>query len=394
MLQLFLVIYCFSLLAVPETSIYALIVNGAAVALAMAADTAFLVFLQSRKPVEKTVLNRLLVVNFSFKILLPVYYFAITCIGYDSIVKDISLSDSLSTTIFSYASFKMMANLSFIIYIIISLSRLLLFISPSLFRSLNPTTTMLIPVGILVIYLITFQSILLPCEVDQQGNGVHRFAFAIFIETREAIIKRTHFINKCFIFPTVVLFCCILLVVESIRLAVAAKRGLIKSLEKNKVSAGCVNQTKYGHPLKTQSFSLPNLFEVSELNTPVTIRRLSLQLSREKDPPVELIKEGRRRFIHNNTDRKQDFRCVIKIIVNLISRTYYLIVLIISIALFSFLLPVSFYKVDRLHILFKLAKLDIYFVPVFWLLFDKAVWHFTAKNVKTLCRVLGMTFLG
>ena len=377
-LRLLLLIYCIALLAVQEVSLHAVIVNGAAVALSMAADTASIVFLQSRKPAEKTVLNRLFVLNFSFKILLPIYYFTITCIGY-SASQGKNIYEALPSTIFNYASFKLMADLILMGYIALSLTRLLLFISPSLFFTVNTKVCICIVILIQVSYAVPYLYILVPCEIDQQRNGVHSFVFAIFKLEREEIIKHGRLTKTCFIFPTARVFGCLLLAIEGTRLVLAARRDLSKKVNMRKISPSFAGKVMNSSP-RVRSASLPNIEFQSRL-IPMP-RRLSLQINIVRKRPSFSI------TAFKISQRRQQVKNTLGLVFDHVYRTYSLIVFIVSVGLSCYFLPISFYKIDRLQILIKLVKLDIFFVPIFWLLIDKPVWHFTTKNIKKLIKAL------
>ena len=74
-------------------------------------------------------------------------------------------------------------------------------------------------------------------------------------------------------------------------------------------------------------------------------------------------------------------------ILSLLMRTYSLVVLIFFIALIVFLLPKHLFFIEHTHRLFLiLIDLEMYFVPIFFILIDKEMFQFTKKMCQGLYR--------
>ena len=69
---------------------------------------------------------------------------------------------------------------------------------------------------------------------------------------------------------------------------------------------------------------------------------------------------------------------------SLVLRTYSLVIVIATILFVSLLLPEEMYTYWRLEIHADLVLLDLYFVPVFWILIDKEAFRFAEKQAKKI----------
>ena len=386
-LRLGLLLYCTVLVFVPEISIYALCLNGVSVIIALAANVSFILFLRSRKPAEKTIINRLLLTNFYVKMMFCLLYYSLSCVGYSSQTHKNDLEKVFSNTMLSYISVKTASNLGFLIYILISLARTLLFISPGTFRSLNATVVHWVAMTVLLAYfvadLIFFQVVFSAnkCEVDQNGIGIHTFALEIFLKTREQISEGMT--KGCYVAPTTLPLSVILLAIESVRVVAATARELKKSRrQKTRVVPDIpVVRARYTvkKTIRSNSVSSENPIKIVEA------RRLSLQFV-----PKEKVEDLEMNNMELDIKLKEtsSTRLVVDFISNLMKRTYSLVVFLFALASLCFMLPISFLGLDRLQIMFKIGKLDVFFVPVFWLLIDKDVWQFTKKNLSK--RILGV----
>ena len=66
-----------------------------------------------------------------------------------------------------------------------------------------------------------------------------------------------------------------------------------------------------------------------------------------------------------------------------ILRTYFLMVLVMILMVTGLVIVLYFPSViETIRIPSKIVKLDLYFVPVFWLVFDEKVYHFTVRAIK------------
>ena len=293
-LRLALLLYCTVLVFVPETSIYAVCLNGFSVSVAIAANVSFILFLQSRKPAEKTVLNKLLLLNFCFKLFFCLYMFSMNCISYSSQTNQNDLEKVLSSTILSYISLKTAFTLVVMIYILISLSRTLLFISPAAFRSLNVRIVQWVAISILLSYFVAetiYFQLIFPsdeCEVDQHGNGIHAFAFEIFWKSRVQIAEGLT--KQCYVLPTIMPLCVILVAIECVRVIAATFREIKKTRKKIRVSPVLPDEVRASKTKSTKrqpADQIPSIKKTSRSNSvPVStespfksdqVRRLSMQ---------------------------------------------------------------------------------------------------------------------
>ena len=69
-------------------------------------------------------------------------------------------------------------------------------------------------------------------------------------------------------------------------------------------------------------------------------------------------------------------------IVSLIVRAYTVVLIILFIGFFVVVLPLEFFFLDK--IIRLLGRLDLFFVPVFWITIDDQVFHFTEKKIKDI----------
>ena len=401
-LSVCLFLFCASLVFVPEISIYAVFLNGISTTVAIAAIVSFIIFLQSRKPAEKTVINRLLHLNFYFKLMLCLYYYLMTCIGYSSQTHPNYLEKVLSSTMLSHISVKTVGTLNVMFYVFISMSRTCLFVSPGIFRSLNVWFVQWVAIAMLLAYFVAeivyFQVLFHSeyCEVDQFGNGIHSFAFEVFLKSRAQIAEGLT--KRCNVMAAVMPLCVILVAIESIRVIAATVRELKKSRKKARVSPDFL-VASYTKRIKIQENQSKTIKKTSRSNSvPLStecrvklsdeVRRLSLQNSCIKKAEIKLNTNH-----HIKLNEKSTLRILVDLIYNLVKRTYSLVVFLMALVLFCFILPISFLGMDRLEIMYKVAKLDILFVPVFWLLIDKDVLQYTKKILKESFMSIKMRFL-
>ena len=90
------------------------------------------------------------------------------------------------------------------------------------------------------------------------------------------------------------------------------------------------------------------------------------------------------------SDAVQDIK---KTLVILIRRAYSLIIIFCILYLCSFLLPVKLYFMRQTRLQVTVFKLDIFFVPMFWILVDKDILHFTERKIKNMFRSVRHCFM-
>ena len=101
-----------------------------------------------------------------------------------------------------------------------------------------------------------------------------------------------------------------------------------------------------------------------------------------------------------NTEAKPEFNTTCAVlhevknyILALVMRTYSLVILLAIIAMIIFLLPERLIFIKHTHRLFLiLIDLDMYFVPIFFILIDKEMFQFTKKKIKDCYRSLVIKF--
>ena len=80
-----------------------------------------------------------------------------------------------------------------------------------------------------------------------------------------------------------------------------------------------------------------------------------------------------------NRNNMKEFKNYIAL---LIWRTYSLVIIVIFLYLVAGFLPNKIYFIRQLRLQSMVVKLDLFFIPIFWILVDKEVWHFTLQNIK------------
>ena len=126
---------------------------------------------------------------------------------------------------------------------------------------------------------------------------------------------------------------------------------------------------------KERSLSVPTI--ASER---IPERRCSIQFS----PQVTTTVKKKNSIIDiKEIQGKRDLEEIKSYISLLIWRTYSLVVFIIVLHSITFLLPEVVFKYFRqMRLQSMICKLDLFFVPVFWILVDKDVWVFTKKDIR------------
>ena len=273
-LRLSLFFYLCLLLIKPRGYIlYAIVVHVLATITAASASIAFIVFLLFRKPAERNILNKQILMLFYIKLANYPYYS-----GLMYYFMNISHSQLQSTKedwelmLFSFSSARIMIILNLLMYTLVSASRTLLFISPAKFNYLNKKLVMycsiLTLVLVFVFEIVMSQVVFSPtrCEVDARGNKIHalpaignsganfnmssptdaKFTGNEFNETskelpdfisseaKEKNVNETSLEfpgTTCTLFPSIRILIIMFLVLESIRfiLAVSRKYKMIKT---------------------------------------------------------------------------------------------------------------------------------------------------------------------
>ena len=191
-LRLALLFYLGLLLITPKG--HAMItVHVASTITAASASIAFLVYLLSRKPVERNILNRQLVLLFVLKLISFPYYSGLRYFQYRYLSQLQSQQEDwegwellLTGTLFSLSSTRIVVILNILMYTLFSAYRTLLFISPSKFNYLNKKkvlySSILIVVLVFVFEILMSQVVFSParCEINARGNRIH----SLVVESR------------------------------------------------------------------------------------------------------------------------------------------------------------------------------------------------------------------
>ena len=398
-LRIGLLAYLCLLLVVPEyRTLYRLCVNIAASVISASATLAFIMFLVSRKPVEKNILNRQILMHFYFKLFYYPYYFMIVYVGYSSrSQQQANWEKVLMSTVLSYSSARIMVILNITMYTLISASRTLLFLSPVTFNALNK---MLVLLGSMLIMLLVFAFELFmaqvkfspaKCDVNENGIHLHKLPHSINNKTSSEIPEKS-----CQLFPSFRIVLCMFLFLEGLRFTVAVWRKfkMLKKLRKVSVRPTQAITLKRQMPVQpvqaveiNRSDSLPTL-NFAEINNR---RRLSLPeiktslhgLQRKTNISTEIPEqnEARKEEMSQTSFNNKQLKNYMSF---LIFRTYTLVIIIAFFYLISFFMPSQFDFLWQLKFQIDLAYLELYFVPVFWILIDKDAWNYTKKNVKKM----------
>lgn len=421
-LRVSLLLYLAFILVRPqEYTLYDVYVNAMAALTSMSSIAFFIVFLRSRT--NKSVLNMQMLMHFYFKLIYHPYYFMISYLGYSS--KNYTMTawkELLMSTVLSYSSARVMVILSFTMYNILSVSRTLLFISPVLFNSLDKSLVLhasnLVMVAMFLTEVTLSQVVFGPgrCDVNENGIGLHTLPFAnqTFSETPP---------RACTLFPTLRILLLLLILLEVVRLttAVVKKVKMLKKSTPFPVSDVRGNLNSHTNPAQEP----PTSSQIVEMRVIVSNSRLSrseswpmicpksrqgsnyctstlsnikrrssalddtadfMEHSKYQQQPQqqtpEPFPEQSGPFDGRRSRRQPNYDVIKSYVSFLIFRTYTLVIVIALAYFLSFLLPSQFRFVSQLTIHVDLAYLDLYFVPVFWLLLDREASWYTWKCFK------------
>ena len=167
-------------------SFYNMSVDILCTAVSLYASFFFVAYLRSRKPADKHILNRLMLINFYFKLLYyPLFYIGVY-LGFQGQSKSY-MAKLLSSTIASYSFGRILFIMMIAMYTLISASRALYFISPAKMQSLDAKfwqrMLMLMFVTLFVVEVILSQVVFSParCDVNENGHELHTFSSYTFL---------------------------------------------------------------------------------------------------------------------------------------------------------------------------------------------------------------------
>jgi hypothetical protein len=242
-----------------------MVVHVVATIPAASASIAFTAFLLSRKPAERTILHRQLVMVFLLKLVSYPYYSGQVYFWYRARSQLASQVEDwenwelgLMGTLFSFSTARILSILSIVMYTLVSASRMLLFVSPAKFNNLNKKlvlySSILVVVLVFVFETVMSQVVFSParCDVDVWGHLIHSSASNIATDLNLTSSKWSHYtlsestqennVNKtslelsvktCTLFPSLIIWTVIFLLLEVIRFtfAVSRKYKMIKRVK-------------------------------------------------------------------------------------------------------------------------------------------------------------------
>ena len=497
-LRFCLFLYMIFITCTPEIySLYSLFVDGISTVVAILSILQFINFLKSRKPSEKNILSRQMLLNFYLKLVYYPLYYMMVYVGFTYDAKSMShgVTGLLVSTILSYTTTRIWIILTFTMYMLISISRALLIISPSTFLGLNVNFSQ--TVSILVLLLVFAVEVTLSllvyakCDVNEKGHKLHTLMdlnnfyknsvcgslsasneSTSFPDTCQQqgsnesleLMDRTQQEKVCHLFPSFRIICTIIIILEVLRFIVAMIR-FKKMLELKKVGPRleakacsvdpCSDRSIKGltaadmttaqqaetiqlqqtrtDTLKESSSEPPiNILHVAPINqsdgtidqaeitdqTPeqplqlercLTIVAVNAETQARKPEKslafsTNVFRNGKQNFqdqdlqAHKESSveeenqfglnipeiqRKRNLAEFKSYITLLMWRTYSLLLFIIVLHFFIFLLPDGIFQfLEQLRLQTIVVKLDLYFVPAFWIMVDKGVWRFTKKSLK------------
>ena len=165
------------------------------------------------------------------------------------------------------------------------------------------------------------------------------------------------------------------------------RRLALRSLTSGNItmSPGLNGQEQSRHSGSEPSFNVPKNIEE---------RRLSLQIlpwntiespeNKAPEPVKANINKDHKAQASIDAKKMKDY------VSFLILRTYTFVIVLMFIYMVYLSLPVHI--LSWLEIRIELITIDIYFVPVFWICYEKEAWSYTVKNVKNMCLSVVLRF--
>ena len=157
-------------------------------------------------------------------------------------------------------------------------------------------------------------------------------------------------------------------------------------------------------PLVNLKCSLRRISSVPSMNTceknTVKGRKMSLQFTPQlatldpKSPDNTRTCEDLHSSFVASENRKKELKEIQSYIALLVLRTYSVVVITIILFLIASFLPSQFYFLQQLRVQSMITKIDLFFLPVFWITVDKEVWHYTQQKIKKLSISVKLKFIG
>ena len=142
-------------------------------------------------------------------------------------------------------------------------------------------------------------------------------------------------------------------------------------------------------PLRVLSDENPD--EIETASTPVPPHPLGACASSQPSAQSKHLQKLQHRLFNNSSSAHSrliyipgeiDTTELKNYFILLVKRSYSLIIIILLFFLISFLLPIKFYYLSKLWLQFAIYKLDLFFVPVFWLMTDENVLRYSLQHVQ------------
>lgn len=444
-LRLGVFVYVFILLFTPgEYTLYSICVDGMASVVSVCITAYFISFLNSRKPTEKNILNKQMVMNFCLKFIYYLFYFMAMVVGY--IVKirpPTDLEKILMSSFLSYSTGRLLTILSVATYTLMSASRTLLFILPRTYHTLNvklfQRLSMAIISSLALMELILSQLVFSSdkCDVNENGYELHTLTnffpadkkpltntlccktnetdkilpnfnetweeydeitnhslydmFPLLNQTKE---KKTIAIKTCTLFPTLRIIMIMLVLIEMARLITAIAR-MIRKMKNQTVQDKPKKQIVQVEPHQCRVQPKPDepkpklkrseSFPIQSTSNLSFQRRGSHEHAicfREKETKISIPVNVFEIEEITKKSKNLDWKKLKNYVSLLVLKTYSLVIITVIVYLCSFFLPVQFYFFWQLKFQYIVVKLDLFLAPVVWIIIDKEVWNFTSRKIK------------
>ena len=225
----FIVYTLFMMLTLNSYALVDIIEFSILITVACLANIMILMYFRTRHPSEKTVLNHLFVQSCWLKIFVQLYALFLMIFGYVStIYPDNKLLVNVINLLFSVIVIKALLTVQSSMYIIISVFRMAVFLSPTFFLRVNKAIVKKVATSIL--FAGFFGEILVAKlvygECKESPNGLKYFQ--LFSIPQRAANTRVDREGVCRHFPTWIPLACLLLVLELVRVVAASVRNVRK----------------------------------------------------------------------------------------------------------------------------------------------------------------------
>ena len=373
-----LFVYVCLLLFVPF-GIAGLCVDVAAGILSVPATLLMIIYFTSKRPADQSILTRLMTVHFCYVLLMFPLWYAILCAG---IIKQYYPQNNsiklLSSTVLSYSSVRIVANTDILLYFFISLSRTLFIISPAFMMSLNARLVQWISSAVMVSIFITelclSQFVFSPekCILNRNGLQLHSLAFPSHNRINVESVEGS---EVCTLFPTFRILLTSLIICEAIRISVAI--GKMWRKYKNKIRPLTHLQAPKTKVVTVRTYR-------KRIHSDSYITTESVHKRRRGSFPFTPFSRKSIAISINVGDTKPKapkFLDELKSYLLLLMLREYSVVIIIAFSfLVNFLIP-EFVVGQRRLLNIKIFKLELFFVPIFWVFRDIGV-----RKYLSICR--------